>query len=158
MTNARLAHAADHSLKPSGGPYGGKATRLLLKPRQMTPGVARARLRLQTDQFASAGASEMPSGIDLHFCLPYTLAFTALGTSDPRTSCPHLLLSTGFGLAFAALGTSGPRTSCPHLLLSELRVHFTAFCGLWPLTYHFTSSKSQSGYCLMAREASYHRE
>ncbi|OWM78292.1 hypothetical protein CDL15_Pgr028285 [Punica granatum] len=94
----------------------------------MTPGVARARLRLQTEQFASAGTSEMPPGIDLHFCLPYTLAFTTLGTSGPRTSCPHLLLFTGFGLAFTALGTSGPRTSCPH---------FTAFHSLHFSIYYF---------------------
>ncbi|PKI31984.1 hypothetical protein CRG98_047625, partial [Punica granatum] len=52
--------------------------------------------------------------------------FTALGTSSPRTSRPHLLLVRlpvpRFASAFLASGTSGPRTSPPHVLLQGLRV------------------------------------
>ncbi|PKI36473.1 hypothetical protein CRG98_043136, partial [Punica granatum] len=79
----------------------------------------------------------------------FVSAYTALGTSGPRTSRPHLLLqglrvpglrglrvpglrvriyyfrdfeSPDFVSAYTALGTSGPRTSRPHLLLQGLRV------------------------------------
>ncbi|OWM84350.1 hypothetical protein CDL15_Pgr023870 [Punica granatum] len=102
----------------------------------MTPGIARARLRLQTEQFASAGTSEMPPGIDLHFCLPYTLAFTALGTSGPRTSCPH----------FTAFHWLRPSIYCfrdfgsPDFVdfgSPDFVSAFTAFHGLWSSIYCF---------------------
>ncbi|OWM70995.1 hypothetical protein CDL15_Pgr002264 [Punica granatum] len=63
----------------------------------------------------------------------------------------------GLRVRFTAFRTSCPRTSRPHLLLSGLLVHFTAFCGLRPFTYHFTFPKSRSRYYLMTGGASYHK-
>ncbi|PKI32844.1 hypothetical protein CRG98_046765, partial [Punica granatum] len=50
----------------------------------------------------------------------FVSAYTALGTSGPRTSCPHVLLQGPS--ACTPSGTSGRRTSRPHLLLQGRRV------------------------------------
>ncbi|PKI45252.1 hypothetical protein CRG98_034357 [Punica granatum] len=104
------------------------------------------------------GTSEMPPGIDLHLCRPYTLAFTALGISGPRTSdfgSPNLVSaftafhglrpsiycfrdfgSLDFVSAFTAFHGLRPSIYCFRDFGSlDFVSAFTAFHGLWPSIY-----------------------